>query len=92
MTEPIDVAVAHATQQGWRLQSVHYPTGEALMASTPGSLLGFHLVNGVVTLLTFGFWLPVWVLLSFVAYAIRVNERRVILLRADGTYDVIGKG
>jgi hypothetical protein len=68
----IDYAVATAIGQGWTL--ARQDTRWAVLHWTPiitqprKAGAGFHIINGVLTLLTLGLWLPVWLIAWFVYY------------------------
>lgn len=71
-SERLDAAIIEAAQRGWRVE-VRTPT-QAVVVRGQRISGGIHVIHFVLTLLTFGIWLFVWIL-----HAISRFEKRVTL-------------
>jgi hypothetical protein len=71
-SERLDAALIEAVQRGWRIE-LRTPTQAVVMRGKKLSG-GAHVLHFLMTLLTFGVWVFVWVL-----HAISRNEKRVTI-------------
>lgn len=76
----LDEAIRHQTRKGWGVDSVS--AFSAYMSSTRGPN---HILHFILTLVTFGAWLLVWLLVVLLskkeALTINVDERGLVALR-----------
>jgi hypothetical protein len=75
-------AIRQATIAGWHLD--YALPGEAVFSSEPSQAGGasFHLINIVLSLITCGLWLPVYIVLTVVDAA-RAPGRQILILTED---------
>jgi uncharacterized membrane protein YjdF len=79
-------AVAAQSAQGWRVETLT-PTAAVLVGGVAASRR-FHLVNAALTLMTCGFWLPVWAVATLVRRR-RARERRLITVDDAGRLSIV---
>jgi hypothetical protein len=68
-------AIMMCTSQGWRLQSTGI--GTAVMVSGEGATIN-HVLHAILSLLTCGLWLLVWLLL--VAFSANARSKSLLIL------------
>jgi Protein of unknown function (DUF2510) len=84
-SDRLDLAVADAVRRGGRVESRSATQAVIVYGKAPSG--GVHVIHFLLTLLTFGFWLLVWIL-----YAMSRHEDRVtVAIDSHGNLVVNGK-
>jgi hypothetical protein len=89
--QTIHEAVAQATAQGWRVESLT-PTTATMVSGTEEKAVdtNFHLINILVTLFTCGVWLPGYLIIWLVLNRKGTLRRMFLTQEEDGVSFTLG--